>query len=127
MAASSAAQRSQNRPWLEKKLRPIFAPLRAIGVMRRDPKQKESGIGVVGIVNEAKYEIVPKRFRHMLCKPGLALPDPSQNLAHGWALACQGIPIDPLLKRFLYRDLAGAAAISHGEGLFHDHLERGGP
>jgi hypothetical protein len=78
MAASSAAQRSLNSPWLKKKLRPIFAPLRAIGVMHRDPKQKESGIGVVGIVSEAKYEI--RRFRRMLCQPGFALLDPSQNL-----------------------------------------------
>ena len=126
MAASSAAQRSLNRPWLEKELRSIFAPLRAIGVMRRDPKQKEGGIGVVGIVSEAKYEIVPRRFRHMLCKPGLALPDPSHNLAHGWALACQGIPIDPLLKRFLHRDLAGAAPVIYSEGLLHDHFESRG-
>jgi hypothetical protein len=127
MAASSAAQRSLNRPWLEKKLRPVSAPLRAIGFMRRDPQQKESGIGVVGIVSEAKYEIVPRRFRHMLCQPRLALPDPFHNLAHGHALACQGIPIGPLLKRFLYRDLAGAASVIYDEGLVHDHLERGGP
>jgi len=115
MAASSAVQRRLNRPWLKKKLRPIFAPLRAIGVMRRDPKQKESGIGVVGIVSEAKYEIVASRFRHMLCQPGLPLPDPSQNLAHGRALAFEGIPIGPLLKRFLRRYLARAARASYGE------------
>ena len=108
MAASPAAQRSLNRPWLKEKLRPIFAPLRAIGVMRRDAKEKESCIGVVGIVSEAKYEIVARRFRQMLCQPGLALPNPSQNLAHGRALAFEGIPIGPLLKRFLRRDLARA-------------------
>ena len=108
MAASPAAQRSLNRPWLKKKLRPIFAPLRAIGVVRRDPKQEESGIGVVGIASEAKYGMVASRFRQMLGQPGLALPDPSQNLAHGRALAFEGIPIGPLLKRFLRRDLARA-------------------
>ena len=108
MAASSAAERGLNRPWLKKKLRPIFATLCAIGVMRRNPQQKESGIGVVGIVSEAKYEIVPGRFRQMLCQPGLALHDPSHNLAHGHTFACQGIPIGPPLKCFLYRDLARA-------------------
>jgi len=127
MAASSAVQRRLNRPWLKKKLRPIFAPPRAIGVMRRDAKEKESGIGVVGIVSEAKYEIVPRRFRHMLCQPRLALPDPFPNLAHGHTFACQGIPIGPPLKCFLYRDLAGAAPVIYDEGLVHDHLERGGP
>ena len=49
MAASSAAQRSLNRPRLKEEVRPIFAPARTIGVVRRDPKKEESRICIVGI------------------------------------------------------------------------------
>jgi hypothetical protein len=126
MAASPAVEGRLNRPRLKEELRPIFAPVRAGGICCCDPKKKESGIGVVGIIRGAKYEIVPRRFRHMLCQPGLALLHPSQNLAHGRALACQGIPIGPLLKRFLHCYLPRAAVVSYGQGLFHDHLESGG-
>jgi hypothetical protein len=38
--------------------------------------------------------------------------------------ARQRILICPLLKRFLHRDLARAASVSHGEGLFHQHFKR---
>ena len=123
--AAPAAQRSLNRPWLKKKLRPIFAPLRAIGVVRRDPQQKESRIGVVRIVRVVDRQ--PRRFRRMLREPRFTLHDPFHNLALGHTLTCQGILIGPLLKRFLHCHLPRAAVVGYGQGLVHNHLERGGP
>ena len=49
MAAAPAAEGRLNRPRPKQEVRPIFAPARAIGVVRRDPKKEESRICIVGI------------------------------------------------------------------------------
>jgi hypothetical protein len=61
----------------------------------------------------------------MLRQPSLALYDPFRNLALGHSLACQGILIGPLLKRFLHRYLPRAATVGYGEGFFRRDVECG--
>jgi hypothetical protein len=48
-AASTAAQRHLNRPWLEEKVGPVHVPTRASGVGCCDPEEHKSGICVVGV------------------------------------------------------------------------------
>src|SRR5258705_3164824 len=98
----------------------------ALRIGRRNPEQQESRVRVVGIWRDVTRDRRQGCFWPMLQQPCLALGDPLQNLALGHALACQGILIDPVLKRFLHRRFSRDAMTGYGEGLFHNDIEYGG-
>jgi hypothetical protein len=123
LAASPAAERSLNRPWLKEKLSPAGAKIRTDRIRCRDSKKHKCIIRVVGINRRDKPRDRLVDFGLMLREPSLALSDPFQNLAHGHGLPRQGILKGPQLKCFLERDLTRAATVRHGEGLIHQHLK----
>jgi len=126
LAASPAAKGRLSRPGLKEKLRPVGANVRARGIWCvADPQEHKSVIRVIGIRRTEKRDHTPRGGWCILRLPSLTLYDPFQDRAHGHALACQGILIDPPPKRFSHRYLARAAVVSYGDSPFPQCLKRG--